>query len=31
MDGIYEGDINDHLRAIMFYYVNKHLGTFENL
>lgn len=31
MDGIYEVDINDHLRIIMFYFINKHLGTFKNL
>lgn len=31
MDGIYEVDRNDHLRAIMFYYINMLLGTFENL
>lgn len=28
---IYVVDIHDHLRAIMVYYANKHLRTFENL
>lgn len=31
MDGIYDIDTNDHLRAIMFYYISKLLGAFENL